>query len=471
MLHDITSKIEFHPSAQKNSQLNLIRNRYKAYFHIDGYGFCCSKQTSGPSTPAKYLIDGASSIFNRNSCRHLKRIQNRSISSSCSLRLHKNEVLKSQYHSLLDKNHEHVSKLREFLTPDYEYFQSANESIISDSYKGDVYEIPHVDSCNGIIYDVFYHKEHNINRSATTLLPVDNQDENYHLKSNERNEKEMDAVYFQNEPCLGESLPNKDVKEEETVLYQAKRAFVPLENQRCLIGLTDGNNRNEEVGHLPPLGKALSPIKLTKKSNDHVEKMESQIAYKHCSFLDCDDKSSSNNITDNGLTSKNVENGKRSNLKLNLRYLCQRTDYKIPEISTLDPIQLYVGDETPTNSSDNGSNRTLECSTTRISTPSNYCVLPPYIRDFNKLDSKLLMEEPCKNLVGFSPAMNDKSKNKFPICINRLENFTKKSEGLSARVKKLDSKKQIYLSHILDKLEIAQIRGSIDLTFCQHNLQ
>lgn len=219
VLHDITGKkIDFsHSNVKKNTQLNHIRNRYKAYFHIDGHGFCCSKQSSKTTTPTRYQIDGASPIFNRESLNHLKRIHTRPISSSCSLQPYNTQEQQSQYYSLLNRNKKYVSELREFLTPDYEYFQSEKENNIQNSHKDIAKEATFIDSYDEIDYDVFYHKEQNICRSARALL---NESDSKHLNENEKdfscgdgNENSQRKLNSHNESCLRKTISFNKLEE------------------------------------------------------------------------------------------------------------------------------------------------------------------------------------------------------------------------------------------------------------------
>ena len=341
------------------------------------------------------------------------------------------------------------------MTPDYEYFQSAKEGTFSDCFKGVANEAPSADSCNGIIYNVFYHKEKGTNKSSKVLIPVDNQDENNSLSDGAN---ENDAS---NELCSRASLSvnnlekNGDENEEDTVLYEDERALVLLENEGSLDGLVNGNNGNKEIESLPLVGKALSPIsKLVKSSYIHDEEKESSFAQEYQFFSDHDNKSASSRSTSENetvLASENADNGRRSSLKLNLQYLCQRLDFKV-----LDrPSSPYHGDGTSTSSTDHGSSsRTPEFSTSS-SPPCSYYSMPH-------------MESETSNLPGqdYRAAREFDPSYKFPSCSDRMKG---NENPLSARVKKLDIKKQLYLAHILDKLEIAQVTGSVDLSFCQHS--
>jgi len=171
ILHDITSKnIELHSIVKNNSQLNDIRNRYKAYFHIDGHGFCYSNFLSKPSTPTKYQIDKSSPIFNRKCFKHLKRIQVRPISSSCSPQPYDINEQQSQHYSLLNKNKKLLTNLQKLLTSNHEYFQNGKEGNNKNLHEYITKNVKPLDSYDEIDYNVFYHKEQTICRSARALF-------------------------------------------------------------------------------------------------------------------------------------------------------------------------------------------------------------------------------------------------------------------------------------------------------------
>jgi hypothetical protein len=231
-----------------------------------------------------------------------------------------------------------------------------------------------------------------------------------------------------------------------------------LENQGSRDKLVNDNKDNDETKYLPPLIKALSPIsKLVKNKYSHEKEKESCLTREYEFLLNNNDKSLNDGIADTDLASRNVNNGNKSTLKLNLRYLHQGLDFKIPDRTNLDPIQSYIADGKSTSSNTDGSSWTSECSTTNSSTPRSYNISPAWMSCFENLDSRPLVGKISKLYgVDFSTIKGNDRKNRI----------TKRGKLLSARVKKLDIKKQIYLSRVLDKLENAQVTGSVDLGFC-----
>ena len=387
----------------------------------------------------------------------MEQIQNKHVCQSSFAQSYDIEEQKSQYYSLLDSNHEHLNKLQDFLTPDYEYFQSAQETTILESYKDVANDATPTNSCNGIIYDIFYHKEQNIDRSARALLLVDNNFDNGSL-IDDGNMFSHDDPFSQASMLVNNFEKNEDENKEETIFYKDEKALLLLENQGSIDKLVIDNKDNNETKYLPPLIKALSPIsKLVKNKYSHEKEKESCLTREYEFLLNDNDKSLNNGIANNDLASRNVNNGNKSTLKLNLRYLHQGLDFKTPDRPNLDPIQSYIVDGKSTSSSIDGSRWTSKCSTTNSSTPHSFNISPAWMSGFENLDSRPLVGKRSKlSRIDFSTI---KGNDKRSI-------ITERRKLLSARVKKLDIKKQIYLSRVLDKLENAQVTGSVDLGFC-----
>jgi len=467
--------------------LNDIRNRYKAYFHIDGHGFCYSKNLSKPSTPTRYQIDKTSPIFNRKNFKDLQRIPARSISSSCSPQPYNIEEQQSEYYSLLNKNKKCMNDLQELLTPNYEYFQSAKKGNIHISHEDITKDVNLLDSYDGIDYDVFYHKEQIICRSAQALL-LDKVLNESGFKGGVQNEKGPRSVYNNEtstnklkphyKPCLRPSISFGKLKENENKSNEYDERELVLPNN-CRVP-NEFILENKENDCLPPLEKALSPIsQFIQSSTNHVIEEEERclINKKQCIF-NKKDTTLYNNIFDTEMPSRLVDNEYKNALKLNLRYIRQDLNSKVCDMKKMDMFQSNsCVEELTSYNGNNESNESIDYSTTSLSIPSNSEISPKWIDHHEHKNLNLLFEKPSKELKSVDIVVD--TNNNSSICYDehlKIEEFSKiispnlRRKLLSARVQKLDIKKQIYLSHILDRLEIAHVSRSVDF-FCHFGLQ
>jgi len=142
-----------------------------------------------------------------------------------------------------------------------------------------------------------------------------------------------------------------------------------------------------------------------------------------------------------------------------------------------DMLQSNSCNEELTSSNNSRSSQTIDYSTTCSSSPSNTKISPKWIDHQELTNLKLLLEKTSKELEDVDIVVDDKNPSSF--CHNKhlkIEEFSKqispnlRRKLLSASVQKLDIKKQICLSHVLDRLEIAHVSRSVDF-FCHFGLQ
>jgi len=474
--------------------LNDIRNRYKAYFHIDGHGFCYSKDLSKPSTPIRYQIDKAFPIFNRKSFKDEKGIQARPISSSYSPQSYNSKEQQSQYYSLLNRNKKCISNLQEIFIPDYEYFQCTKEGNIQDLPKN-IETVTTCDSCDGIDYVVFYHKEKYICKSTRALLAkkvlnesdskVHNENESYFKCDNENetcfrngygNENYTNNFKCQNEPYLRSIVSCNRLKESRNKNDDHDgRALMLLNTQEFLDEFNIESIENKKGNCLQPLKKALSPIlKLIKNNNHQVIKENERCLIKEIQHQSNEkDKNSNNDIYNFELPPRNADNEKINTFQLNFGYISQDQNSEVYDMTNLDMLQSQSFDEASINPNNNESCQKADHSIIYSSTPSSTKMSPKCIGHQKQQNLELLFEKPCKKLedvdivVGINKKVSSICQNRHLKIEETLKKISSNLRGklLSIRVQKLDIKKQIYLSYFLDKLEIAHVSRSVDL-FC-----